>query len=80
MIFSRTAKVGELSNKVQESRLKWYGHEKRREILGKRVMVVEVPGKIWRGRPKRRWLDNIRRNNLLERDCQGRKRNAGVTN
>ena len=32
--------------------------------MGKGVM--EVPGKRTRGRPKRRWLDNIK-NDLLER-------------
>ena len=30
-------------------------------------MVFEVPGKRRRGRPKRRWLDNIR-NELSERE------------
>ena len=42
-----TTKVGEISNKVQESRLKWYGHVLRREdeYVGKRVMAMEVPGK-----------------------------------
>ena len=62
-----TAKVGEISKKLQESRLKWYGHALRREeeYVGKRVMVMEVPGKRRRGRPKRRWLDNIK-NNLSE--------------
>ena len=50
-----TTKVGEISKKVQESRLKWYGHVSRREdeYVGKRVMGMEVPGKIRRGRPKR---------------------------
>ena len=33
-------------------------------------MVMEVPGKRRRGRPKRRWLDNIR-NNLSERELAG---------
>ncbi len=43
------------------------------EYVGKRVMVMEVPGKRMRGRPKRRWLDNIK-NDLSEREsCQGRK-------
>ena len=41
-----TTKVGEISKKVQESRLKWYGYVLRREdeYVGKRVMAVEVPG------------------------------------
>ena len=41
-----TTKVGEISKKVQESRLKWYGHVLRREeeCVGKRVMAMEVPG------------------------------------
>ena len=60
-----TTKVGEISKKVQEIRLKWYGHVLRRE--DKRVMAMEVPGKRRRGRPKRRWLDSIR-NDLSERE------------
>ena len=56
-----TTKVGEISKKVQESRLKWYGHVLRREdeYVGKRVMGMEVPGKRRRGIPKRRWMDTI---------------------
>ena len=63
-----TTKVGEISKKVQESRLKWYGHVSRREdeYVGKRVLGMEVPRKRRRGRPKRRWLDSIR-NDLSER-------------
>ena len=66
------AKVGEISKKVQESRLKWYGHVLRREeeCVGKIVMVMEVPGKRRRGRPKQRRLDNIK-NDLLEREFSG---------
>ena len=57
-----TTKVEEISKKVQESRLTRYGHVLRREYeyVGKRVMGMEVPGKRRRGRPKRRWLDNIK--------------------
>ena len=42
----RTTKVGEISQKVQGSRLKWYGHLLGREdeYVGKRVMAMEVPG------------------------------------
>ena len=39
--------MGEISKKVQESRLKWYGHVLRREdeYVGNRVMGMEVSGK-----------------------------------
>ena len=58
--------------KVQENRLKLYGHVLRgeEEYVGKRVMVIEVPGKRRRGRPKRRWSDNIR-NDFSERTVRG---------
>ena len=64
-----TTTVGEISKKVQENRLKWYGHVLRREdeYVGKRVMGMEVPGKRRRGRPKWDWLDIIR-NDLWERE------------
>ena len=67
-----TTKVGETSKKVQESRLKWYGHALRREDEYRQESdgdggVMEVPGKRRRGRPKRRWLDSIR-NDLSERE------------
>ena len=67
-----TTKVGEISKKLQESRLKWYGHVLRREdeYVGKRVMGMEVPGKRRRGRPKWRWLDNIKKD-LSERELSG---------
>ena len=64
-----TTKVGEISKKVQESRLKWYGHVLRREdeYVCKKLMAMEVLGKRRRRRPKRRWLDSIR-NDLSERE------------
>ena len=67
-----TTKVGKYPKKMQESRLKWYGHVLRREeeYVGKRLMVMEVPGKRRRGRPKRMWLDNIK-NDLSERIVRG---------
>ena len=42
-----TTKVGDISKKVQESRLKWYGQVLRREdeCVGKRVMGIGVAGK-----------------------------------
>ena len=67
-----------------ESRLKWYGRiliiEKRREeeYVGKRVMGMEVPGKRRRGRPKRRWLDNIR-NDLSETELSVEEAHGDVS-
>ena len=40
------------------------------ECVGKRVVAMEVSEKRRRGRPKRRWLDNIR-NHLSERELPG---------
>ena len=46
-----SAEVGEISKKVQERRMRWYGHVMRRdEYVGKRAMGIEVRGSR-RGRP-----------------------------
>ena len=78
-IIRGTMKVAEISKKVQESRLKWYWHVLRREekYVGKRVKVMEVPGKRRRGRTKRRWLDDIW-NDLSERELSGEEAQDGV--
>ena len=41
-----TTKVGEITKKVQERRLKWYGHVMRREehYVGRRAMIMKVQG------------------------------------
>ena len=67
-----TTKVGEISNKGQETGLKWCGHVLRREdkYVGKRVMGMEVLGNRRRGAPNRKWLDSIR-NDLSERELSG---------
>ena len=38
----------------------WACIEKEEECVGKRVVVMEVPGKRRRGRLKRGWVDNIK--------------------
>ena len=40
-----TAKISKLSDKLWNARLRWYGHEKRREegYVGKRMMEMAVP-------------------------------------
>ena len=57
-----TTKVGEITKKVQERRLKWYGRVMRREehYVGRRTMVMKVHGRRKRGRPKRRCLDKVK--------------------
>ena len=42
-----TTKVGEITKKVQERRLTWYGHVMRKEehYIGKRAMVMKVQRK-----------------------------------
>ena len=42
-----TTKVGEITKKVQDRRLKWYGHVMRREehYVGRRAMVMKVQGR-----------------------------------
>ena len=54
-----TTKVGEITKKVQERSLKWYGRVMRREVhcVRRRVIGMKVQGRRKRGRPKRRWLD-----------------------
>ena len=50
-----TTKVGKITKKVQERRLKWCGHVVRREehYVGGRAMVMKVQGRRKRGRPKK---------------------------
>ena len=47
-----TTKVGEITKKVQERRMKLYGHVMRREehYVGRRAMVMKVQGRRKRGR------------------------------
>ena len=58
-----TTKVGEISKKVQESRVMWYGSVSKREdeYVGKTVKVMDVPGKRkTKRKTEQRWLDNIK--------------------
>ena len=67
-----TVKVADISLRMQERRLKLYGHVIRRDgnYIGRRVMEIEVPGHRRRGRPKYRWKDKLKvdmlEKNLLE--------------
>ena len=56
-----TAKVTTVSKKIQEKRMNWYGHVKRRDehYIGRRMTEMEVDGRRRRGRPKKKWKDCI---------------------
>ena len=66
-----TLKVVEVSKKMQEARLRWYGHVMRsiEESGEKRAMDVEIQGIRRRGRPKTRWKDCIA-NDMREKDLE----------
>ena len=69
--------MGEITTKVQERRLKWYGHVMRREehFVGRRAMVMKVQGRRKGGRPKT-WLvkvkDDIKEKGLSADDVYDR--------
>ena len=73
-----TSKVGGITKKVQERRLKWYGHVMRKEehYVGRRAMVMKVQGRRKRRRPNKRWLgrvkDDIKEKGLLADDVYDR--------
>ncbi|MCJ8741831.1 hypothetical protein PDJAM_G00075300 [Pangasius djambal] len=56
-----TAHVGCLGDKVREARLRWFGHVQRREseYIDRRMLDMELPGSMQRGRPKRRYMELI---------------------
>ena len=65
---------------LRESRLRWFGHVKRRRgagVLGE-VMEMEVTGTRPRGRPKKVWMNNIEEDqnelNLTQDDAYDRDR------
>ena len=58
-----TVEVERLGMKMREGRLRWYGHVMRRdqEYVGRKMMEMEFPEKRKRGRPKRRFLDVVKK-------------------
>ena len=66
-----TVKVAEVTKKMQERRLQWFGHvmRKEEESVCRRVMNMEVPGKRGRGRPRKRWKDTLNED-MREKDVQ----------
>jgi hypothetical protein len=53
--------VANITDKVRETRLRWYGHVRRREEHAsiRRIMEAEVRGYRSRGRQRKRWIDVV---------------------
>ncbi|KAI2660071.1 hypothetical protein H4Q32_022673 [Labeo rohita] len=56
-----TAQVGQLVDKVRETRLRWFGHVQRRDegYVGRKGLRMEPLGRRRRGRPKRRFVNVV---------------------
>ena len=54
--------IAPINEKMQEYRLRWYGHTLRREpeSIARTALDLTVPGKRPLGRPKKRYMDTIR--------------------
>ncbi|KAL1451862.1 hypothetical protein WDU94_006198 [Cyamophila willieti] len=65
-------KVTEVSKKIQERRLQWYGHVERRDesYIGKRIENIIERGRKGRGRPKKRWRNCVNED-LREKSLSG---------
>ena len=58
----REANVEPMTTFLRKKRMLWYGHVLRKEgeDTTKKMLNMQVQGKRRKGRPKKRWLDNIR--------------------
>ena len=57
----KTVGVANITDKVREARLRWYGHVRRREEHAsiRRIMEADVHGRRSRGRQRKRWIDVV---------------------
>ena len=54
---------------LRGTRLRWYGHVKRRKegYVGKRMIEMAIGGKRKRGRQKRRWINLVKEDKEMVR-------------
>ena len=75
-----TAHVRQFGDKARETRLRWFGHVKRRDeaYVGRRMLEMDLPGRRKRGRPKRRYMDVMKEDmieiGVTEEDAEDRVR------
>lgn len=58
-----TVKVSQINKKVQEGRLRWFGHIRRGsdEYVSRKVEEMTIGRKKRRGKPRIRWIENLRK-------------------
>ena len=73
-----TAQVGWFGEQTREVILRWHGHVRRKDdgYIGRRMLMMELPGKRKRGKPKMRFMDGViedteDRNNWRWKICCG---------
>ncbi|KAD4584273.1 hypothetical protein E3N88_21874 [Mikania micrantha] len=61
-VFRERLQVANISDKVREGRLRWFGHVRRRSQAApvRKVEFLTVEGKRGRGRPRLTWDEQIR--------------------
>ncbi|KAD3069016.1 hypothetical protein E3N88_36896 [Mikania micrantha] len=61
-VFRERLQVANISDKVREGRLRWFGHVRRRSQSApvRRIELITVEGKRGRGRPRLTWEEQIR--------------------
>ncbi|KAL1447841.1 hypothetical protein WDU94_001904 [Cyamophila willieti] len=71
-VIRNKTKVTEVTKKIQERRLQWYGHVMRRDddYVGKKVRRMQVEGRRGRGRPKKKW-EHCVNSDLTEKGLTG---------
>ena len=52
-------KLGSITNEIKTRKLTWFGHLKRSSLPAKTIMEGTIPGSRKRGRPSRRWLQDL---------------------
>ncbi|KAF7700826.1 hypothetical protein HF521_001991 [Silurus meridionalis] len=73
-----TPHVGRFGDKVRKTRLRWFGHVQRRDMgyISRRMLRMEAPERRKRGRPRRRFMDVVRKDmqvvGLKEADVEDR--------
>ena len=70
--------VTDILTKARQARLRWYGHLRRmnEESAPKKIWRMEIEGKRPRGRPQKRWMENVKEDmglaGLRDEDTQRR--------